>query len=103
MQDNWKDVTSYSRDDKERRPTIFELRLGEYFRVVICYSHIYYKNEWICSFYGAFEHAQLKMKKYEDLPKAKLAALKLAKKVLEPALAQLNKESAVTVAQQPQA
>ena len=90
--DNWEDITTYSRGDTDPRPAIFQLQLGKYFRLVLCYSHIYFPNEWVCSLYGGFEHAQLHMKKYEDLPKAKLAAVKLAKRVLDPAVAVLNKE-----------
>ena len=99
VQDSWKDITSYRQGDNVRRPTVFELRLGKNFRTTLCYSHIDYPNEWVCTFCGAFEQAQLKLKEYDDLPKAKLAALKLARQVLAPALALIDKESAVTVAQ----
>lgn len=32
----WKDATSYSRDDKERKPTIWSLQLGKLRVSVVC-------------------------------------------------------------------
>jgi hypothetical protein len=43
----WKDCTSYSRNDKERKPTIFELKLPSGLRISIVNGHIYYKGQWI--------------------------------------------------------
>lgn len=42
----WKDVTSYSRNDKERKPTTFEVREGA-LRVVITCGHISYRPQWV--------------------------------------------------------
>lgn len=42
----WKDVTSYSRDDKERKPTTFEAKEGA-LRIVITCGHIHYRPQWV--------------------------------------------------------
>lgn len=41
----WKDATSYSRNDSERIPTVWELELGEY--TIMVHRHIYYKDTWL--------------------------------------------------------
>lgn len=41
----WKDITSYSRGDKERKPTTFEARAGG-LRIVVVYGHIDYRQQW---------------------------------------------------------
>ena len=46
MKPEWKDVTSYSRDDKERIPTTFAISVGE-LRIVITCGHIYYRPDWV--------------------------------------------------------
>lgn len=42
----WKDTTSYSRIDKDRIPTTFEICDG-LLRVVVTCGHIYYKPQWV--------------------------------------------------------
>lgn len=42
----WKDVTSYSRDDKERKPTTFEAKEGA-LRIVITCGHINHRPQWV--------------------------------------------------------
>jgi len=42
----WKDITSYSQGDKERKPTSFEAVSGD-LRIVITSSHISYKGDWV--------------------------------------------------------
>lgn len=42
----WKDVTSYSRDDKERKPTTFEARAGA-LRIVVTCGHVRYRPKWV--------------------------------------------------------
>lgn len=42
----WKDVTSYSQGDKERKPTSFENVSGD-LRICITCSHIQYRGEWV--------------------------------------------------------
>ena len=44
---DWKDCTSYSRGNKERIPTAFELRFPSGLLLVIMSGHIYYKGEWV--------------------------------------------------------
>lgn len=46
MTAQWKDATKYSRGDKERIPTVFEVKLGVY-RLVVMSSHIYYPGQWV--------------------------------------------------------
>ncbi len=41
----WKDVTSYSRDDKEWIPRIWELRLNEC--KVVVHRHIHHPGTWL--------------------------------------------------------
>ena len=42
----WKDGTTYSRNDKERVPTIFRTEIGGC-NISIIVGHIYYPNTWI--------------------------------------------------------
>ena len=50
---DWKDVSSYSRGDKERIPTILELRrLSPFNTRLILHRHIYYPNTWVVSCKG---------------------------------------------------
>lgn len=44
----WKDATSYSRNDKERKPTAYETVIGDV-RVYITCGHIHYRPEWVFS------------------------------------------------------
>jgi len=44
---DWKDCTSYSRDNKERIPTTFELKFPSGLRITITKDHIYYKGDWV--------------------------------------------------------
>jgi len=42
----WKDVTSYSQGDKERKPTSFEVVSGD-LRIYITSGHISYRGDWV--------------------------------------------------------
>lgn len=42
----WKDITSYSRGDREREPTSYRLALGR-LHVTVTSGHIYYKGRWV--------------------------------------------------------
>lgn len=46
----WKDATSYSRDDKERKPTTFEARSGA-LRIVVTCGHMDYRPKWVMHCY----------------------------------------------------
>lgn len=46
----WRDATSYSRNDTERVPTIFETEIGGC-RISVIVGHIYYPNTWIMNCY----------------------------------------------------
>lgn len=42
----WKDITTYSRDDKERLPTSYAMEVGS-LRITITCGHIYYRPAWV--------------------------------------------------------
>lgn len=46
MAAEWRDATSYSRDDKERKPTAFALKFGG-IRLSVTSGHIYYRGKWV--------------------------------------------------------
>lgn len=43
---NWKDTTSYSRDNKERKPTTWTTEIGG-LRITVTSGHIYYPDKWV--------------------------------------------------------
>lgn len=43
---NWKDSTSYSRDDKARKPTSWTTEIGG-LRITVTSGHIYYPGKWV--------------------------------------------------------
>ncbi len=43
----WNDCTNYSRNDKERIPTVFEVKFPSGLRITILKGHIYYKDKWV--------------------------------------------------------
>lgn len=43
---DWKDVTSYSRDDTERKPETYQISHGD-LRIVITCGHIYHRPDWV--------------------------------------------------------
>lgn len=43
---NWKDTTSYSRTDKERKATTWETDIGT-LKICVTKGHIYYPNLWV--------------------------------------------------------
>ena len=52
---DWKDVSSYSQGDKERIPTVLELRrLSPFNTRLILHRHIYYPNTWLVSCKGTY-------------------------------------------------
>ena len=46
MEIEWKDVTNYSPDDKERKPRAFAINFGD-LRVSVTSGHIYYRGKWV--------------------------------------------------------
>lgn len=44
---DWKDITSYSRGDKDRTPTTWALQLGGGLRITVTKGHIYYQGIWV--------------------------------------------------------
>jgi hypothetical protein len=86
---DWKDITSYSRGDKERIPTIFSLNAGN-FRIVIMNSHIYYKGLWVLDAAPFFNLVQLKAKTKEE---AQEEAVHIVRKELKRSLRSLHFDS----------
>lgn len=43
----WKDQTSYSRDDKERIPSVWVLRLTRDIRILVVRNHRYSPDSWV--------------------------------------------------------
>jgi hypothetical protein len=76
---DWKDETTYSRDAKEKIPSVW--RLGDKTLRISLHRHIYYEpDQWLLSCY----HIGLKEKvlKSKDLEKAKKEALAIVEKEL---------------------
>ena len=48
---NWKDCTTYSRNDKERKPTTFEISHGG-LRICVTNGHIHYRGQWVMHCYA---------------------------------------------------
>lgn len=46
MENNWKDTTTYSRDDKVRKPSQWTLDTGK-LKITVLNAHIYYPNRWV--------------------------------------------------------
>lgn len=42
----WRDTTTYSRDDKERNPTMYSIKYGHLDICITC-GHIYHRGEWV--------------------------------------------------------
>jgi len=47
MQVVWEDITTYSRTDKERIPSTWELKLPSGLRICITNGHIHYRGTWV--------------------------------------------------------
>lgn len=43
----WEDCTNYSKYDKDRIPTTFDLKFPSGLRLMITKGHIYYKGKWV--------------------------------------------------------
>lgn len=75
MRLNWKDISTYSKKDRDKLPKTWELKLEELNYRVIVTRHIYYKDTWLlnCRDIG-IEHFDLKT---DDIDEAKNKALKI--------------------------
>lgn len=73
----WKDTTSYSRDDKERKPDCFTAKSGKLTITVTC-GHIHYRGVWImhCFKLGI---DTLELKNCTSLEEAKMRAISIVK------------------------
>lgn len=47
----WKDVTTYGRYDKERKPTTFEAKAGA-LRIIVTCGHVMYRPKWVMHCYA---------------------------------------------------
>lgn len=61
MGPTWKDVSSFSRDDKERIPATWELALTQDVRIVITRSHVHDKQNWVMHCRPWFDTYSLKL------------------------------------------
>lgn len=43
----WKDQTSYSRDDRERTPSVWQLQLTRDIRITVVRKHIHNPDSWV--------------------------------------------------------
>ncbi len=57
----WEDITSYSRDDRERIPSTWELRLTREVRIVVTRGHIYDRENWVMHCAPWFDTHSLKL------------------------------------------
>ncbi len=69
----WKDISSYSQNDKERIPTIWELRIG-HLRVVVHRHRWEEPDKWFMSVHGDIDIDKLPLHQ-KDLEKAQKEAL----------------------------
>jgi hypothetical protein len=62
----WKDATSYSQNDKEKKPVTFEAEHGP-LRVTVTCGHIYYPGKWIMHCFSLnMKEVELKAKSREQ-------------------------------------
>lgn len=76
----WKDVSSFSRNDKERKPYAFNTFVGEMY-ISIVFNHIYYPECWIVNCYDLNIKDTLLSSK--NLEGAKVESVNLVKNRLE--------------------
>lgn len=79
---NWKDVTTYRRDEKDREPRVLQVVISG-IRLVLVWNHLYVPNEWCFHFGDIFNQIGLGFKKYDDIEEAKKSALKTIQIFLE--------------------
>lgn len=42
----WKDITTYARNDNERKPTTYEIKSG-IIKIVVTCGHVIYRPQWV--------------------------------------------------------
>jgi hypothetical protein len=86
---NWKNISSFSRDDTDRTPNAWEAHAGG-LRIVV-HRHIHFpKDVWLLSTTPFFDRKQLTSKSIEE---AKEEAVKLVCEKARAILADLNTET----------
>lgn len=81
MKREWKDITSYSQNSKNRLPRCFETKIGK-FRLVVVWNHIDTPNTWSFSLYGILEHVDLDINDYSKKEEVFEKALQKVKEYL---------------------
>lgn len=82
----WKDVTTYSRDDKDRLPRVWHLDCGD-MRVAV-HKHIHYAPDaWLLTCSPFFDKRELCAKDADDAKAEALALVREKVKTLAEALA----------------
>jgi hypothetical protein len=85
----WKDITSFSRSDKERKSTTWEMCLSDGLRLVIASNHIDCPGQWIMSCEPWYcEHI---LRDVKDLEDAQTTALMMVRKAVAELYAELAK------------
>ena len=84
----WKDITSYSRGDKEQRPTTWRCFAGEV-QVTIVRDHIHYPGVWLLMAVPFYRQLVLTGILTEDVSGAQQVALEEIRRALQEALAAL--------------
>lgn len=75
----WKDATSYSQGDAERKPTAWSRDVGD-LRIVITCAHIYHKGEWVMHCRPWFDTHPLNLSASTGEKDAQIVALDLVRK-----------------------
>lgn len=101
----WKDITSHSRDDKERIPNTWDTKAGN-LRITITRGHIYHRGSpepWVVHCRPWFDTHPLKGIKADDIEGAQTKALAMARNQVGLAWLALNPAPTEHVAEPPPA
>lgn len=87
----WKDISSYSKGDKERVPTAWELQLSRRVRIVVVRGHIYRPDSWVFHCDPWFDTCNLDLAPtHENRHEAMSRALALVRREIEKLTATLR-------------
>jgi len=87
----WKDVSSYSQSDKERKPNTFACTVGG-FRLGVWWNSRFEPFCWVGYMHGIFDNDYFNELSYDKLPQAKAAVVKKAEIIAKSILTDLKKE-----------
>lgn len=89
----WKDITSYSRDEKDRVPSVWQFSAIKFPRIVIVRNHRYLPDEWVVTCSPWFEAHGLGLPSViENRDEAKARAIKLVKSTIKEMYDALDEE-----------